>query len=86
MQTGARPCWLPDWNSLLKPNYWRRVESNAVFVNLPESVHQFMREKGWNYHIVIDVTGARLMCSWDTTEECIGEFIADLEDAFSGHK
>jgi threonine aldolase len=45
-----------------------------------------MREKGWNYHIVIGDGGARLMCSWDTTEESIDEFIADLENAFSGHK
>ena len=62
------------------------VQSNAVFVNLPESVHRFMREKGWIYHIVIGDRGARLMCSWDTTEESIDEFIADLENAFSGHK
>ena len=57
------------------------VESNAVFVNLPEAVHRSMREKGWIYHIVIGETGARLMCSWDTTEEHIGQFLADLESA-----
>ena len=59
------------------------VESNAVFVNLPEAVHRSMRDKGWMYHIVNGATGARLMCSWDTTEEQIEQFIADLERAFS---
>ena len=59
------------------------VESNAVFVNFPQSVHRSMREKGWAYHIVIGDRGARLMCSWNTTEELIDQFIADLERAFS---
>ena len=58
------------------------VESNAVFVNLPEAVHRHMRDQGWIYHIVTGDTGARLMCSWDTTEEHIAQFIGDLELAF----
>ena len=57
------------------------VESNAVFVSLPEAVHRAMREKGWHYHIVSGETGARLMCSWDTTGEHIKQFLADLESA-----
>ena len=57
------------------------VESNAVFVNLPEAVHRSMREKGWIYHIVIGETGARLMCSWDTTEDHVNQFLTDLESA-----
>ena len=61
------------------------VDSNAVFVSLPEAVHRSMREKGWIYHIVIGDRGARLMCSWNTTEEHIEQFIADLESAFSNH-
>ena len=44
-----------DETELLAP-----VESNAVFVNFPQSVHQFMREKGWIYHIVIGETGAHV--------------------------
>ncbi len=59
------------------------VESNAVFVSLPETVHRSMREKGWYYHIVTGETGARLMCSWDTTEDHINQFLTDLESAFS---
>ena len=59
------------------------VESNAVFVNLPQYAHRVMREKGWDYHIVIGVTGARLMCSWDTTEDHINQFLTDLESALS---
>ena len=59
------------------------VESNAVFVSLPKTVHRSMREKGWYYHIVTGETGARLMCSWDTTEDHINQFLTDLEIAFS---
>ena len=59
------------------------VESNAVFVSLPEAVHRSMRDKGWIYHIVTGETGARLMCSWDTTEKHISQFLADLGSAFS---
>ena len=59
------------------------MESNAVFVDLPEAVHRSMREKGWIYHIVIGAGGARLMCSWDTTEDHIHQFLTDLESAFS---
>ena len=59
------------------------VESNAVFVSLPVAVHRSMREKGWIYHLVTGDTGARLMCSWDTTEEHINQFLSDLESALS---
>ena len=59
------------------------VQSNAVFVNLPETVHSYMREQGWIYHMVIGANGARLVCSWDTTEEHVAQFIRDLERAFS---
>ena len=62
------------------------AESNAVFVNLPEAVHRSMREKGWIYHIVSGDRGARLMCSWDTTEEHVTEFIEDLGRAFSARR
>ena len=59
------------------------VDSNAVFVSLPVAVHRFMQEYGWIYHIVTGDSGARLMCSWDTTEAHINQFIADLRRAFS---
>ena len=59
------------------------VQSNAVFVNLPEAVHGYMRELGWIYHIVIGERGARLMCSWGTTEGHIDQFIRDVERSFS---
>lgn len=59
------------------------VQSNAVFVSLPAAVHSYMRELGWVYHVTIGKTGARLMCSWDTTEEDIDQFIRDVERAFS---
>ncbi len=68
-----------DDTELLAP-----VESNAVFVDLSPATHQSMAERGWVYHVMIGERGARLMCSWDTTEAIINEFIADLTQAGRG--
>jgi threonine aldolase len=38
-----------------------------------------MREAGWKFYTFIGQGGARLRCSWDTTEEDVAEFIADVK-------
>lgn len=38
-----------------------------------------LHEKGWHFYTFIGQGGARLMCSWDTTEETITAFIEDLK-------
>lgn len=54
--------------------------ANAVFVEMPEKVHQKLRECGWYYYTFIN-NSARFMCSWQNTEEQIDELIADVQKA-----
>lgn len=56
-------------------------EANSVFVKIPESLSNKLHEKGWEFYTFIGNGGARLMCSWDTKEETIHEFINDLKSS-----
>lgn len=53
-------------------------QANSVFVQLPEDVMQALRDLGWRFYTFIGKGGCRLMCSWDTTEEDVRSFVADL--------
>ena len=59
------------------------TEANAVFVTLPEHVHECLREKGWRYYQFIG-GAARLMCSWSTTEAEIESLLMDVGEAIVG--
>jgi threonine aldolase len=54
------------------------VEANGVFVALPDSVQQELRERGWRFYNFIAAGGARLMCAWDTQPESVDALLADL--------
>jgi threonine aldolase len=54
------------------------VEANAVFVQMPAGWSEALQARGWHYYHIAD--GDRLMCSWDTQEEDITAFIADLKE------
>ena len=54
-------------------------QANAVFAELPERVIKGLRDKGWRFYTFIGKGGCRLMCSWDTTEDDVNAFAADLE-------
>ncbi len=54
------------------------VEANAIFLNLPDKVHQYLQSKGWYYYISIGA-GARFMCSWNTSEEDVRSLVADIK-------
>jgi threonine aldolase len=60
-------------------------EANSVFIKIPESLTNSLREKGWKFYTFIGNGGARLMCSWDTKEETIHEFITDLKSMIRRH-
>ncbi len=62
----------PDIN-LIAP-----VEANGVFARFPDHLHAALKEKGWRYYNFIAKGGARLMCSWSTTEEDISDFVKDV--------
>ena len=54
-------------------------EANSVFVTMPAPVLDAVRKKGWVFYTFIGAGGARLMCSWDTTEDTIKAFVNDLK-------
>lgn len=37
-----------------------------------------MHALGWKFYVFIGDKGCRLMCSWDTTEEDVAAFAADI--------
>ncbi|MEP6702646.1 MAG: low specificity L-threonine aldolase [Betaproteobacteria bacterium] len=53
------------------------VEASGVFAELPDRYHTELNERGWRYYRFIG-GGARLMCSWKTTESDIAELVAAL--------
>ena len=56
------------------------VQTNTVFVRLPEVVTQGMYQRGWKYYTHVSPDSARLMSSWDTTPEDVDAFAADLAE------
>ncbi len=55
----------------------RPPQANGVFLQLPPRVAEGMRARGWRFYDFIG--GAyRLMCSWDTQDEDVLAFAADL--------
>jgi len=57
------------------------VEANGVFVDLPQSVIDAVRAKGWQFYSFVGETGVRFMCSWDTTASSVDALVADLRGA-----
>jgi len=54
------------------------VQANGVFAHLPSAVIEGLRERGWRFYVFVGATGCRFMCSWDTTQEIVDRFSADL--------
>ena len=60
------------------------VQTNSVFAWLPSELVQGMRQRGWKFYTHVGAAEeARLMCSWDTTEEDIDAFASDLKELSS---
>jgi threonine aldolase len=58
----------------------QRVQANAVFAVLPREATVALQER-WPFYVWDENTGeVRWMCSWDTTEEHVDEFSADVEN------
>lgn len=58
-------------------------EANSVFVKMPEEVIASLQSRGWIFYTFIGEGGARLMCSWDTSDETIRSFVDDLKAAIT---
>jgi threonine aldolase len=59
------------------------TQANAVFAEMPPWMVIALREAGWKFYTFIGQGGCRLMCAWDTTEEDVREFIADIKRALT---
>jgi threonine aldolase len=55
-------------------------QANSVFAELPRAAADGLRARGWRFYDFIAWGGARLMCAWDTTEEDVRRFAADLRE------
>ncbi|KQT18666.1 threonine aldolase [Methylobacterium sp. Leaf399] len=53
------------------------VEANAVFLALPDTVAEALRDKGWRFYTFIG-GAARFMFSWDADPARIDHLVADL--------
>jgi threonine aldolase len=54
------------------------VEANAVFVHVPDDLTKKLHERGWHFYNFIAGNVARLMCSWQTSQLEIEEFVRDV--------
>ncbi len=55
-------------------------EANAVFAQLNDRIISGLYARGWEFYNFIAAGGCRLMCSWDTTEQDVDDFLADVAD------
>lgn len=56
-----------------------RVETNAVFVDLPDTVIGALEEAGWHFYRAGSV--CRFMCGWNTTEPAIAALVTEVQSA-----
>lgn len=52
--------------------------ANSVFLDLPPAAMTKLRSLGWRFYTFIGASGARFMCSWDTTDEDIDALVRDV--------
>jgi threonine aldolase len=63
----------------------QRVQANAVFAVAPRAATAELQER-WRFYVWDERTGeVRWMCSWDTTEEDVDAFVADVRQALVDH-
>jgi len=54
------------------------VQANVVFARLDDQLALGLQARGWRFYKFIEPDVYRLMCSWATTENDIGDFIRDV--------
>ncbi len=55
-------------------------QANAVFVRMPQPLIDHLHGKGWYFYTFIGSGHARLMCSWNTTEEDVAALLQDVRE------
>jgi threonine aldolase len=61
-------------------------QANSVFAELPEEAIRGMWDRGWMFYTFIGRGGCRFMCSWDTTDRDVSNFVADLKSLLESAK
>jgi threonine aldolase len=56
-------------------------QANSVFARFPQQATDELYRRGWKFYQFIGSGGARLMCTWDTSEEDVRALVADLRVA-----
>lgn len=64
--------------------FTQKVESNQLFFTLPTAALEALQQDYFFYMWNEEVNEARLVTSWDTTEEDIAQFERSLKDVFEG--
>lgn len=59
-------------------------QANSVFLSLPPKLQAGLRNRGWHFYSFIGAGGARLMCSWATTESDIKAIVSDALEFCGG--
>lgn len=59
-------------------------EANSVFVKLTPGICEALRGRGWKFYTFIGAGGARLMCSWDTTDSDVDAIVRDIKELAVG--
>lgn len=58
-------------------------QANMVFLQLPTHAIQTLLHQGWMFYTFISLDDCRLVCSWDTTEDDVRHFAADVRAALA---
>ncbi len=53
-------------------------EANAIFLQMPPEIAERLKDLGWKFYTFIGAGGARLLCSWETSEEEIESLVTDI--------
>lgn len=56
------------------------VQANTLYIDMPEPVMQGLLNKGWQFYQFFGIGGARLICSWATTQQRMDQLIADVRE------
>lgn len=56
------------------------VQANAVFVQMPETLARALHQRRWVFYQMHGAAEYRFMCGWDTTEDDVAAFAADLKE------
>jgi threonine aldolase len=57
------------------------VQANGVFVELSPALYHALERRGWHFYKFVGEHGYRLMSSWDTRDEEVAAFLADVRAA-----